>query len=633
MRQVYILMGVSGVGKTTLGRLLASELRLAYFEGDDYHTRQNILKMKSGIPLNDDDREEWLKNIAEKVRKCSKENGGVFSCSALKEKYRSFITGHSRASIEWIYLYESFEVIQERMRTRKSHFFKPEMLRSQFDILEPPRGGIHIKVSESPQVTLKNLMRKIDKPEMGIIGLGVMGRSLALNMAENGIRVAVYNREVSGEEEGIARNFHEEHKSFYHFPWFNDLKAFVDHLPKPRNILLMVKAGKPVDSVISELVPLLDEGDLLIDAGNSHYKDTERRLKNLQDRKILFLGTGISGGEEGARKGPSIMPGGSKEAFQRIEINLNLIAARDKNGKPCCSYIGPGGSGHFVKMLHNGIEYGEMQLIAEFYHFMRYYLNLKPTEISSIFNKWNTTLNSYLLEISAGILQKSEKGSLILDKILDVAGQKGTGGWSTQAALDLGIPLDTITAAVMARNISANKERRAIAGKVYNSEVGDKAEVSIKQQLFDAFKAVQIINHVTGFDLLYQASTEYHWNMNLSEIARIWTNGCIIRSGFMESLVEILKDNPSSHILMNPQIITEIKSYKESLSEVVAEAIKLDCPMPVSSAAINYFNNFTSAQSSANMIQAQRDYFGAHKYERTDGERGKFYHTQWKNTD
>lgn len=630
--QIYILMGVSGVGKTSLGIALASRLNLPFYDGDDFHTKENILKMKSGIPLNDEDRKGWLKNIANKIREDSQRKGGVFACSALKEKYRKFIQDLARTNIEWIYLYETFELIEERMRTRKNHFFKPEMLRSQFDILEPPEYGIHLKVNASLEQTLMDLMEKIDKPEMGIIGLGVMGKSLALNMAENGVRVSVYNREIPGEEEGIARDFYEEHSSNYDFPWFNDLQAFVENLPKPRNILLMVKAGKAVDSVINELVPLLEEDDLLIDAGNSHYMDTERRIRELRKKKVLYLGTGISGGEEGARKGPSIMPGGSRKAYQRVEIILNLIAARDKDDRPCCSYIGPEGSGHFVKMLHNGIEYGEMQLISEFYHFMRFYLKLSPAEISDIFIKWNKELKSYLLEISGEILQKKESGELILDMILDVAGQKGTGGWSTQAALELGISLDTITAAVMARNISANKKRRGIAEKNYKVKKGIKADDSVKEYLFDAFKAAQIINHATGFDLLHHASMEYKWNLNLSEIARIWTNGCIIRSSFMERLAEILKGNPADHILMNPEIIKEIKSHKESLSEVVSKAIKMDCPMPVSSAAVNYLNNFSSAQSSANMIQAQRDYFGAHTYERTDRPRGEFYHSLWKNT-
>ena len=632
MGTIFILMGVSGVGKTTLGKALASELHLDFHDGDDFHTQDNIRKMKEGKPLNDEDRKEWLGNICKRIKESSVGKGAVFTCSALKEKYRKFIQDHSGAIIRWIYLYESFEVIHERMKARKDHFFKPEMLRSQFDILEPPLYGVHIKVNVSLEETLKILMEKIKMPEMGIIGLGVMGKSLALNMAEKGIHIAVYNREIKGVEEAVAQNFYKENKEDFEFSYFSQLTSFVDHLSKPRNILLMVKAGPAVDSVIDELLPLLEEGDLIIDAGNSHFKDTERRIKKFKEKDILYLGTGISGGEEGARKGPSIMPGGSLEGYKRVGPLLDLIAARDRNNLGCCAYIGPGGSGHFVKMLHNGIEYGEMQLIAEFYHFMRFHLNYKASEIAEIFRKWNQELQSYLLGISADILLTKENDDLLLDHILDVAGQKGTGGWSTQSALELGVPLDTITAAVMARNISGNKERRELAHKAYDPGKSSDVEISLNQ-LFGAFKEVQIINHAIGFDLLSKASEEYGWKLDLSEIARIWTNGCIIRSGLMERLVDIFNNSAEDHLLMHSTIISEVKEFRESLSVVVSEAMKLNCPMPVSSAAINYLNNFSSAQSSANMIQAQRDYFGAHKYERTDRPRNEFYHTLWKKTD
>lgn len=625
-------MGVSGVGKTTLGKALASEIHLDFYDGDDFHGQDNIRKMKEGKPLNDEDRKEWLANICEKIRESSVGKGAVFTCSALKEKYRRFIQDHSEAIIRWIYLYESFEVIHERMKARKEHFFSPEMLRSQFDILEAPVYGIHIKVTASPAETLKILMEKIKMPDMGIIGLGVMGKSLALNMAEKSINIAVYNREIQGVEEAVAENFYNENKENFEFSYFNELAAFVNHLSRPRNILVMVKAGQAVDSVIDELLPLLEEGDLIIDAGNSHFKDTERRIKNLKEKGVLYLGTGVSGGEEGARKGPSIMPGGSLEAYKRVGPMLDLIAARDRNNLGCCAYIGPGGSGHLVKMLHNGIEYGEMQLIAEFYHFMRFHLHYKAAEIAEIFGKWNQELNSYLLGISVDILLTKENDELLLDHILDVAGQKGTGGWSTQAALELGVSLDTITAAVIARNISGNKKRRELAHKAYDLEKSSDAETSLNQ-LFGAFKEVQMINHAIGFDLLSKASEEYGWKLDLSEIARIWTNGCIIRSGLMERLVHIFRESAEDHLLMQPGIISEVKELRESLSVVVSEAIRSNCPLPVSSAAINYLHNFTSAQSSANMIQAQRDYFGAHRYERTDRPRNEFYHTQWKKTD
>ncbi|MGB8375573.1 MAG: NADP-dependent phosphogluconate dehydrogenase, partial [Salegentibacter sp.] len=348
------------------------------------------------------------------------------------------------------------------------------------------------------------------------------------------------------------------------------------------------------------------------------------------EKGVLFMGAGISGGEEGARKGPSIMPGGPDKAYARAGKILEKIAARDKNGNPCCTHVGPEGSGHFVKMLHNGIEYGEMQLIAEYNHFLRYGTGMAPEEIAAVFEDWNKEMKSFLLEISVDILRKKEEGEFLIDKVLDAAKQKGTGGWSTNAALELGVPFDTITAAVMARNISGRKEERVEAAKKYNfgtTEASNNRED--KRQLFRAYKTASIINHAIGFDLLAAASKEYNWNLNLSEIARIWTNGCIIRSGFMEELVGLFRNNSSSHLLLHPKIVAEIGENKIPLQKSVREAVNAGFPMPVSSAAVNYLLSFTSEQSSANMIQAQRDYFGAHTYERTDKPRGEFFHSQW----
>jgi 6-phosphogluconate dehydrogenase len=421
------------------------------------------------------------------------------------------------------------------------------------------------------------------------------------------------------------------HANVYNFPWFDDLAAFVDSLSTPRNILLMVNAGKTVDIVIEGLLPFLEEGDLIIDGGNSHYKDSLRREKDLAKNGILFLGAGISGGEEGAKKGPSIMPGGSKEAYDRAGKYLEKIAAKDSNGDPCCAYIGPEGSGHFVKMLHNGIEYGEMQLIAEFYHYFRFSYNFTPAKISAIFSDWNKEMKSYLLEISADILLKKEGEEFLIDKILDAAKQKGTGGWSTNAALELGVPFDTITAAVMARNISALKDDRKKAEQLYENPSAEKYNQNQNfSDLFSAYKSGSIINHAIGFSLLTAASKGYNWKLNLSEISRIWTNGCIIRSAFMEDLIRIFKDIPEENILIHPTIVEQLKNYQSSHQLVAGEALENGFPMPVLMAAQNYFLGYTSGQSSANMIQAQRDYFGAHTYERTDKPRGEYFHTEWK---
>lgn len=633
---IYIVMGVSGVGKTTVGQLLAKRLDLPFFDADDFHPADSLEKMTNGISLEDADRIEWLDILSRKIRQWNKVGGAVLACSALKEIYREKLRSVPKKDITWIFLHSEYEVILKRITNRKDHYFKPELLRSQYEALQFPNYGIHIDVDQSLNDIVDEIMEKIkkqeEKSEIGLLGLGVMGKSLAINLATKGIKVAVYNRQVEKLEVDVAQKFAAAYKDISDFPWFDDLERFVQALERPRKIILMVNAGKVIDLVIDNLLPFLEAGDLIIDGGNSHYKDTEVREKYLRSKDMYFLGTGISGGEEGARKGPSIMPGGSKEAYEKAGSYLERIAARDKDGDPCCAYIGPGGSGHFIKMLHNGIEYGEMQLIAETYHLLRFHAGSSPDEIADLFEKWNEEMKSYLLQISVDILRRKEEGDYLIDKILDAAKQKGTGGWSTNAALELGVPFDTITAAVMARNISAKKEERITAGEEYGSANGNKVIIpeNLDDELFEAYKVASIINHAIGFDLLNEASKEYNWRLNLSEIARVWTNGCIIRSAFMEELVGILKESPSENILLNADIMFRIKGQKENLLKIVGTALGSGSPIPVTSAAANYLLSFTSPQSSANMIQAQRDYFGAHTYERIDKPRGEFFHTRWK---
>ena len=630
--QVYVVMGVSGVGKTTIGKMLAQKLGIPFYDADDFHSEANLRLMRRGEPLQDNHRQAWLEELAEHIQEWHKQKGAVLACSALKKKYRKKLSSIPEEDLTWVFLHSEYEVIYERMAARKDHYFKPEMLQSQYDILEHPDTGIHVDVQATKEEIIKEIMEKIAAKkkgsEIGIIGLGVMGKSLALNFGSKGIDTSVFNRHVEELEVDIAKNFARESRDIFDFPWFDDLQRFVTSLKAPRNILLMVNAGKAVDLVIEGLLPFLGKGDLIIDGGNSHYKDTNRREEYLKEKGILFMGTGISGGEEGARKGPSIMPGGPKKAYERAGKLLEKIAAKDKNGKACCAYIGPGGAGHFVKMLHNGIEYGEMQLIAETYHFLRYSYNLSPEEISEIFEHWNRKMKSFLLEITVDILRKKEDHEFLIDKVLDAAKQKGTGGWSTNAALELGVPLDTITAAVLARNISGRKEERAKAEKRYGKKQQQTSQKGDFSNLFEAYRAASTINHAIGFDLLSAASEEYNWDLNLSEIARIWTNGCIIRSGFMEELSVLFKDY-SGHLLLHEQIVPKIKEMLPNLAETVAEALKKGFPMPLMSSAVNYFYSFTSKQSSANMIQAQRDYFGAHTYERKDAPRGRFFHSEW----
>ncbi len=628
-QHVYIVMGVSGVGKTTIGKLLSKELKIPFFDADDFHPPNNVEKMEANLPLKDEDRQDWLEKLAEKIVQWHDTSGAVLACSALKEKYREQLQVLPPENFTWIFLHSEYEVIHKRIVAREDHYFKPELLQSQYEALELPAYGIHVDVNKSPQEIVAEIMEKLkNKSEIGVLGLGVMGKSLALNLASKGLKTSVYNRHVAGTEVDIAKNFVAQNTGL-DFQGFDDLEAFVKSLKSPRNILLMVNAGKVVDLVIEALLPYLEKDDIIIDGGNSHYKDTVRRENQLKEQGIFFIGAGISGGEEGARKGPSIMPGGPKSSYESVGPILKNIAANDKNGLPCCTYVGPDGAGHFVKMVHNGIEYGEMQLIAETYHLLRYYAGTKPEQIAALFAEWNRDLENYLLGISVDILRKKENEELLLDKILDAAKQKGTGGWSTIAALELGVPLDTISAAVMARNISGRKNSRTSAAKKYNFPFGKSENIKeLKNALFEAYKAGAITNHAIGFDLLAAASKEYGWNLDLSEIARIWTNGCIIKSKLMQDLAEIFKDH-SGHLLLQQEVVREISEYKDSLLSVVAEALKAGFPMPLMSAAANYLLIFTAEQSSASMIQAQRDYFGAHTYERKDKPRGEFFHTEW----
>ncbi len=631
---IFIIAGVSGAGKTTIGKLLSEKLELPFYDADDFHPPENVAKMASGIPLKDEDRESWLQTLSNNITNWNSANGAVLACSALKEKHREKLQGNPKQAITWILLNSEYEVILNRLSSRKGHYFKPSLLQSQFEALEIPSYGLYIDINKSEDQIIEEIMKKLEHPQskIGLLGLGVMGKSLALNLASKEFKVSVYNRHVDRLEVDIAKNFAEANKKDYNFPWFDELKDFVDSLEKPRNILLMVNAGKTVDVVIKDLLPLLDIGDLIIDGGNSHYKDTRRREQDLKEKGLLFMGMGVSGGEEGALKGPSIMPGGSHESYKRVGGIFEKIAAKDPGGKPCCIYVGPDGAGHFVKMLHNGIEYGEMQLIAEIYHYLRFSIGYGPKEIATLFKRWNLEMKSYLLEISADILETKEGDEFLIDKILDAAKQKGTGGWSTNAALELGVPFDTITAAVLGRNISAKKEERQKAMDLYNmsSTKEDRIDNFNSSELFSAYKTASIINHAIGFDLLSEASREYDWDLNLSEVARIWTNGCIIRSAFMEDLIWIFKEQPGKNILIHPKIVTYIKSTKNTLTKITSEALVSGIPVPVLSAAANYLLGYISGQTSANMIQAQRDYFGAHTYERTDKPRGEFFHTQWK---
>lgn len=472
------------------------------------------------------------------------------------------------------------------------------------------------------------MIDNMQEADIGLIGLAVMGQNLVLNLQDHGFRVSVYNRTHSKIDEflvGPAQGTN--------IVGAYSIEEFIRTLKKPRRIILMVKAGEPVDEFIHLCLPFLEKGDIIIDGGNSLFTDSSRRCRELKDKGILFIGAGISGGEEGARFGPSIMPGGNKEAWPYIKEFFQKIAAK-VDGKPCCEWVGPDGAGHYVKMVHNGIEYGDMQLICEAYALLKDVLNLSPEELQSTFEEWNKgELESYLIEITAKILNKTDDtGRLVLDSILDTAGQKGTGKWAVSNALDLGVPLSLISESVFARYLSSMKEARVEASKVLKgpqtSFKGDKKEFisAIKQALY----ASKIISYAQGFMLMQQAAKEYHWDLNYGEISMLWRGGCIIRSQFLGKIKEAFEKNHSlKNLLLDSYFLNHIETRQKEWRWVVSTAVELGIPIPCLSAALGFYDSYRSKDLPANLLQAQRDFFGAHTYESKNHPRGIFFHTDW----
>ncbi len=605
--------------------MLAEKLNIAYIDGDDFHPPSNIEKMKSGKALDDNDRKGWLESIHDHISKS--EESIVVACSALKEKYRTILKGRSTKPIHWIFLIGSFELIHKRMAKRTGHFMPNALLQSQFDALEVPDYALKIDIRASQQDIVNKILENTRmKKQLGLIGLGVMGKSLSRNFASKGIKLSLYNRFVAGKEENIATDFIQAYPELSDAAGYEDIGEFVSSLSSPRKIFMMISAGDAVDSTIDTLIPLLDKGDLIIDGGNSHYKLTQARNDKLAGHGIYFIGTGVSGGEEGALKGPAIMPGGETEAYNLVKHELESIAASDKDNNPCCGYIGKGGAGHFVKMVHNGIEYAEMQLIAEVYGILKNASQFSNKEISDIFEEWlSTDVSSYLLEITVEILRKKEGNADLIDIILDKAGNKGTGSWTTIAACELGVPVPTLTAALFARYQSAFKSERTKAESVYR--LISKNESFRPDSLFNAYKTARIINHHQGIQLILAASEAHEWNIDIAEVARIWTNGCIIRSLLMEDFKILLKNEKV--ILLHPEIVNYIKSSLGKFRSIVGEVSKTGISIPCLQASLSYIETYTKEQSTANIIQGQRDYFGAHRYERKDDPSGKTYHTEW----
>ena len=467
-----------------------------------------------------------------------------------------------------------------------------------------------------------------NKADIGLVGLAVMGENLVLNMESHGFTVAVYNRTVSKVDNFI--NGRGKGKNIIGTHSIEELTA---NLKSPRKIMLMVKAGKPVDDFIELIIPHLEKGDIIIDGGNSHFPDTTRRTKYLEEKGLLYIGTGVSGGEEGALKGPSIMPGGSPQAWQHVKPIFQSIAAKVEDGTPCCDWVGENGAGHFVKMVHNGIEYGDMQLICEAYQILKDLLGLSYEEMHSVFEEWNKgELNSYLIEITRDILNFKENGKPLVEYILDTAGQKGTGKWTVLASLDIGAPLTLIGEAVYGRTLSALKDERVAASKVLSGPK-PKFEGDKKQFIEDLKKALyasKIVSYAQGYVLMRYAAKEYGWNLNYGGIALMWRGGCIIRSVFLGKIKEAFDKNPAlSNLLLDPFFKEKIEASQESWRKVMSTAVLNGIWTPALSTALNYFDGFRNSRLPANLLQAQRDYFGAHTYERVDKQRGEFFHTNW----
>ncbi len=465
--------------------------------------------------------------------------------------------------------------------------------------------------------------------DIGLIGLAVMGENLVLNMASKGFRVAVFNRSASKVDDFLAGRAKGKNIRGTH-----SIEELTSLLERPRKVMLMIKAGSAVDEMIETLIPYLEPGDIIIDGGNTHFPDTNRRTAYVESKGLLYVGTGVSGGEEGALLGPSIMPGGSNKAWLYVKPIFQAIAAKMSDGTACCDWVGENGAGHFVKMVHNGIEYGDMQLITEAYQVMRDLLHLSANEMHLIFQEWNKgDLDSYLIEITRDILAyKDSDGTPLIDKILDTAGQKGTGKWTGVAALDLGIPLTLIGEAVFSRCLSAIKQERVDASSVLHGPVptfkGNKKE--FLNDLKDALYASKIVSYAQGYALMKAAAHEYGWDLNYGGIALMWRGGCIIRSAFLGRIKEAFENNSSiNNLLLDPFFRDKIEKAQKGWRNVVATAATNGIPTPAISSALGYYDGYRCEKLPANLLQAQRDYFGAHTYERTDRPRGEFFHTNW----
>jgi 6-phosphogluconate dehydrogenase len=639
---IIVLIGPMGCGKTTVGRLLAVRLGWAFDDADDFHPKENVDKMRAGIPLDDSDRQGWLTTLKGRIdRRIAAGENLVLACSALKKNYRDLL-GIDQRLVVSVYLKGDFDLLRARIEGRNHQYMNKDLLTSQLATMEEPADGLILDIGPSP----KNLAEEIavwlkeysgaykmkNMKQIGLAGLAVMGENLVLNMADKGFSVAVYNRTTAKVDAFLAGRAKGKTISGFH-----TVKDFVAAIEQPRKIMMMLRAGEAVDQFIGQMLPYLSPGDIIIDGGNSNYHDTIRRTRELEEKGFLFIGTGVSGGEEGALKGPSIMPGGSAAAWSQVKPIFTAIAARAKDNEPCCAWMGPDGAGHFVKMVHNGIEYGDMQLICEAYQVMRDLLGMDTAAMHKVFYRWNEgDLQSYLIEITAAILDhREEEGVPTIDLILDAAGQKGTGKWTVNAALDYGVPLSLISESVFARCISAQKELRGKAALVLAGPtsvfIGEGTEnEKVLRHLEKALYCAKIVSYTQGFSLLHEASLAFGWDLDFAAIARIWRGGCIIRSVFLDRIAAAYQHDASlANLLLAPSFAEEVNEAQDDLRAVVGLTAGYGIAAPCLSAALSYYDGLRTKRLAANLLQAQRDYFGAHTYERIDRPRGEFFHTDW----
>ena len=617
-----VVMGVAGSGKSTVGRGLAERLGCPFYDGDDFHPPANIAKMAAGLPLDDDDRAGWLATLAAIIAGgLARGENGVVACSALKRVYRAVLRVDSR-QVRFVYLKGDYNAIQARLQQRPGHYMPASLLRSQFDDLEEPARAIYADIAQQPAALIDRLMEQLmdNKFDVGIMGLGVMGRSLALNFERHGYRVIGYDP-------------HPKLSPDFPAAVVDSPAALAAGLGAPRVVLLMVPAGAPVDAAVGSLKDYLQAGDIIIDGGNSYFADTERRVAALATEGIHFVGMGVSGGESGALWGPSLMPGGAAAAWPVIAPMLRAIAAVADDGAPTVAWMGPGGAGHYVKMVHNGIEYGDMELIAEVYDLLHRGAGLSSPALADVFAGWNEgELRSYLIEITGKALRHIDEttGRPLVEMIMDIAGQKGTGRWTSQIALEVGAPTPTINAAVVMRLISAAKDRRmAVARRLGGTAVYNGDTAALVTAAEDALFAGKVTAYAQGMDLLRAASVEYGWRLDIAAIVRVWRAGCIIRADLLNDIVVAFDREPElSSLFLDDRFAEALAARQRGWREVIRVGADLGIPLLALAAALGYYDALRSERLPANLIQAQRDFFGAHTYHRTD--RDGVFHTEWE---